>query len=553
MPIIGAPLQEQHGYSIYNYPATENEVSAAVWDNMQRTSGLSALQNLAAESLNNQVARRGPKQYLLSADEANSQYGDVLGKEYFKEPVSPSYAKTLAENRAAQDYNDKTIARGRGGFVSEVSKFGVGLAAAMTDPVNVGAAFIPIVGEARFASMVGAMGLRTARVTKGAIEGGVGTVAIEPLVYAGAQAGGYRYDYADSVMNIALGTVMGGGLHFAGGEIRDAWQAKKTRTLAETGDLPLPEKLKLGENEATSIAQSVDNLPVRERADLLRTAVGQMTLGRQVDIEATLRTYSERMMAKIKTFDLGELTGNKYKNYTEIGPQDAKWLQGVVAELQQTRGGTRIFTDNENAPGQTVTGYKGDTPDWFTQYNKEASRLQKQRARDIKKNQKVTDDKKLEPTKAPSILTREKVAKVAEKMLNREPLGKAEGDIAATLYRVARGEREENVRQMVNFREQRAFDREAEAQADIDAVAQREAAFWEDEPTDAEHTIKRSIELPQELEESLAELDERVNNEWTGFNESEMNAIDAADEAVTRAEEFERGLLAAATCIYRGV
>lgn len=547
MAIVGAPLQEQHGYDIYNYPAPESEVLGAVWDNAQRTSGLSGILNLAEEGLNTAVSKRGPAIYNLSPDEANTQYGDILGKDYFKEPVSPAYAKTLANNRAAQDNNNKTIARGRGGFVSGVAQFGTGLAAGLTDPVNLGAAFIPIVGEARFASMVGAMGLRTARVAKGAIEGAVGTAAIEPLVYSGAQAGGYHYDFADSMMNVALGTVLGGGLHFAGGEIRDAWLARKSKTLAETGDLPLPENLKVGEADAPSIAQQVDNLPVRERADLLRQAVGQMALGQQVNIEGTLRAYSERMASRIKTFELGELTKGKYEGYTQIGPQDAKWLQGVVAELQNTRGGTRVFTQNENAPGLTVTGHKGDTPDWFTQYNKEATRLQKDRARTNKKNATKEDSKKVEAVKAPSILTREKVAAVAEKMLNRKPLGKAEGEIAETLYRVARGDRAENVRQMVDFREQRQFDRDAE----ISAMADREAAMWEDEPTDAENTIKRGMELPQELEESLAELDDKVNNEWAGFNQKEMDAVDAADEAVVRAEDFERGLMAAATCVYR--
>ncbi|MGK9045822.1 hypothetical protein KXR63_00480 [Stutzerimonas chloritidismutans] len=101
-----------------------------------------------------------------------------------------------------------------------------GFGASVLDPINVASAFVPIVGEARYASMLARAGTSVAaraavRAQVGAVEGAVGAALVEPLVlYASAQDQA-DYGAVDSLLNIAFGSVMGGGLHSAGGYISD--------------------------------------------------------------------------------------------------------------------------------------------------------------------------------------------------------------------------------------------------------------------------------------------------------------------------------------------
>src|SRR5690606_34825012 len=100
-----------------------------------------------------------------------------------------------------------------------------GFGASVLDPINIASAFVPVVGEARYASMLASATSRAARLgvrgRVGALEGAVGAAIVEPLVlYASAQDQA-DYGAVDSLLNVAFGSVMGGGLHSAGGYISD--------------------------------------------------------------------------------------------------------------------------------------------------------------------------------------------------------------------------------------------------------------------------------------------------------------------------------------------
>lgn len=100
-----------------------------------------------------------------------------------------------------------------------------GFAASAIDPINIASAFIPVVGEARYASMLANATTRAARLgvraRVGALEGAVGAAMVEPLVlYASAQDQA-DYDITNSLLNVAFGSVLGGGLHAAGGLVTD--------------------------------------------------------------------------------------------------------------------------------------------------------------------------------------------------------------------------------------------------------------------------------------------------------------------------------------------
>lgn len=133
-----------------------------------------------------------------------------------------------------QIVNERTRTAG-----ATLAGFAGGFAGGAVDPINIASAFIPIVGEARYAAWLAKAGesfvARAAtRAAAGAIEGGVGAALVEPIVYAGAQAQQADYTGADSFLNVMFGTILGGGLHVPAGAIYDARVSRALRGL-DTG------------------------------------------------------------------------------------------------------------------------------------------------------------------------------------------------------------------------------------------------------------------------------------------------------------------------------
>ena len=151
--------------------------------------------------------------------------------------ISEEALKTLISRKRVELRRRQIFDQSRGGAAEAVGRFGVALGTTMVDPVNVGLAFVPIVGQARYLkaleaskSAIGRFGVR-ARV--GAIEGVAGAAAVEPLIYGSRKAEQYDYDAVDSLMNVSFGAIFGGALHGTVGGIADLFP----RTAASTPSL----------------------------------------------------------------------------------------------------------------------------------------------------------------------------------------------------------------------------------------------------------------------------------------------------------------------------
>jgi hypothetical protein len=104
------------------------------------------------------------------------------------------------------------------------------LAAGLLDPLNIGLAFVPVVGPARYAAMLAKAGSGAGRagvrVGIGAAEGAIGIAALEPFTFQMHQTLQDDYSALDSLMNIAFGSALGGGLHVTGGAVKDAFMGE---------------------------------------------------------------------------------------------------------------------------------------------------------------------------------------------------------------------------------------------------------------------------------------------------------------------------------------
>lgn len=225
------------------------------------------------------IGPNGEEQYvpavpskILSTDEANERFGikDGAGKALLKfdadtpEPIAEELYKLKRDELARKD----VMRRAQGGFGQGAAQFGVGLVASVLDPVNIASAFIPVVGEARYATMLaGAAGAgerALIRAGVGALEGGVGAAVVEPIVYGVAKSEQADYDMTDSMMNLAFGTVLGGGLHTSIGAVGDKITGR--------------------------FARQIEAAPLEVKETALRSAVAAVAEGRPVRIDPLFRT-----------------------------------------------------------------------------------------------------------------------------------------------------------------------------------------------------------------------------------------------------------------------
>ena len=190
---------------------------------------------------------------LLSAAEAQDQFG--VGNLKFEGPVRARTARILARRKIEEIRRQDIIRRAPQGIGPTGARLGVALAVSFLDPVNVAAAFIPIVSQARFAGMIARLGVKRARIAKGVIEGAGGNALVEPIVIAAATQEQADYTAADTLMNIAFGGVIGGGLHAVVGRVGDFLSARSAEA----------------------------------KEGALRAAVAQMASGRNVDVEPVFR------------------------------------------------------------------------------------------------------------------------------------------------------------------------------------------------------------------------------------------------------------------------
>jgi hypothetical protein len=156
----------------------------------------------------------------LSPDEATARYG-IQGELTFEQPIREDAAKLKSDWKRDEIRRRDILSRADPSFGPTALRLGAGFAASLTDPLNIAASFIPVVGQARYASWAARFGTTGARLRRGAIEGFVGTAALEPFIYHQAQVEDADYSALDSLLNLTFGTVLGGGLHVGGGAVSD--------------------------------------------------------------------------------------------------------------------------------------------------------------------------------------------------------------------------------------------------------------------------------------------------------------------------------------------
>ena len=156
--------------------------------------------------------------------ELNAKYAH-LGL-FFDKDTREGVVDYIVDRKNIELKRQQILSRGPQSIAAKSVYLGAGLVTSFADPINIASAFIPVVREARFASLVARLGATRARLSKGFIEGAVGNALVEPIVYAQAKKEQSDYGAMDAFLNIGFGSILGGGLHTGIGKIGDVIAAK---------------------------------------------------------------------------------------------------------------------------------------------------------------------------------------------------------------------------------------------------------------------------------------------------------------------------------------
>lgn len=256
------------------------DVLGATFEETMYYNPLNALGRIADQKLGQ--GRKG--RHLTREEYLDSEYYRE-GMDINQDGITEGLASLLAERHDERSAFQTTLSRSRGGIGLGAAQFGVALAGSVLDPLNIASAFIPSVAVARGATM--AAKIRPANAAKairqrldgktsgsrfatGTIDGAVGAVAVEPLVYGAAYLEqDDDYTLMDSFLNVALGSALGGGLHWGAGKISDRINKLPAPVRDEAQKISIVQAVTDKEIEVTPLTDNVEKTnvaTVEERA-----------------------------------------------------------------------------------------------------------------------------------------------------------------------------------------------------------------------------------------------------------------------------------------------
>ena len=331
---------QENGYDQYQTTLKES-LGAVAADNWELNPAMATFKNwqmYEAKSISEEGERSPRNQPILrvNRDKLNKQYSS-LGL-YFEQDEYQSVVDIMVDSKIEENERQSIMSRGpegsfnplSGGFYVGAAKLAVGIGVSFLDPINIGASFIPVVGQTRFAQIVARTGLKTGRAVRGAVEGAVGATLLEPLIYSTAQKIQADYDLVDSFMNIGFGTILGTGIHVGAGALKDIGTAQKFEAQIIKNKKNLDEGTG-GEPELNLYNQyypvngefmmKLEKTDPRTRELLLAKAIGDLSLenpvnvGSILDADATLREGT----ANPATGEIKSTTRNTF-NDADVNP-----------------------------------------------------------------------------------------------------------------------------------------------------------------------------------------------------------------------------------------
>jgi len=146
---------------------------------------------------------------VIEPEELNKMYDGIVT---FTERTSAEEARLIAEGKKEEIIRNAIIQRSPQGIVPGIAKFGGGMLAMATDPLEVASTFIPVVGQAGKIKSINRFGRIGGRARVGAKEGLFGAAITEPLYAALSIDQQLDYTMTDALFNVGAGFFLGGAI-----------------------------------------------------------------------------------------------------------------------------------------------------------------------------------------------------------------------------------------------------------------------------------------------------------------------------------------------------
>jgi hypothetical protein len=238
--LVGPPIVEDPG-TIYDYQASTGEAFASGLERTLDTSSSGIINSFSflSEDLNNII---GATDWVDAATARKEAAEAAVQIDIPENGISRYELNTVKYLKRREAVQNQQYERSRG-LAAGAAYLAGGLVGSLADPVNIASAFIPVVGQARYASWVAKAGSPAGRfgvrAGVGALEGAAGAALVEPLIYMGATDAQLDYTLADSFLNVMFGSILGGGLHSIGGAALDIAYPSRLRDYAGTASDPV--------------------------------------------------------------------------------------------------------------------------------------------------------------------------------------------------------------------------------------------------------------------------------------------------------------------------
>ena len=335
-----------NGYDLYK--STLGETLGAVAEDAWNFNPLpSAIRFFELEANRNEDTNEP----LISRDELNKKYSNL--DLFFDQDEKQSTVDILVNRKTLERERQSIIARGpegsfnpfNSGFYTGGAKLGTSLAVSLADPINIASAFIPVVGEARFASLVARQGLTKARGIRGVVEGAVGAAAVEPIVLTAATAEQADYGLMDSFLNVTFGSIIGGGLHVGAGALKDfrtrrafedRVEAARNAAGITDGEDPAVNLYKEYYPETSRVMKELAETDPETRRLLLARALADLIEDNPVNVKPIADLDPKLREAQIND----AVPVNERVNTTRIVDENIGTTERVVTEDNK---GTRVF------------------------------------------------------------------------------------------------------------------------------------------------------------------------------------------------------------------
>jgi len=321
--------------SIYDYTASSHDVISATFDDAFNSNPANLLYRYGERKLG-EFLDTSPT---LDAETARTRVAEEgLTLKVPDSGIAENSLNQLINSKHAERKRQQVMARSAGGFGLSAAQFGAGLVASFGDPLNIASGFITLGGSAALtAATRGGVSLQAlgsgaktiaGKAVTGAAEGAIGAAAVEPLVYGLSQAEQADYTMTDSVLNLAFGTIMGGGMHMVQGAFQ--FSAAKRRAIAN------------------DVARQVESIPVEDRPQVFKVVLGQLlndekpdgsNIVGHINFNRDVRaTENARASARGDTALIPQDVGVKITNRADAEVELAKVRADIEANTRSARG-----------------------------------------------------------------------------------------------------------------------------------------------------------------------------------------------------------------------